>query len=267
MTGNPYGPDAFKYGTADNKARRDIDEANEKKSTDAIKRDKQFNEKRLNQSPSSGTSRSWGGGSDAHSGFGKLLAAAVGVLIAIGYFGSRSNTSSQSGSSPRADFERRLDEARKSSSVGSVRSSASPPSSEYTKSVLRLPEGDHRVAALVSEIATISSQVVFVTQGGDLFVVDDHTPPPGNYFTQAAFNLADLDLHRSAYLPEERSVSLVCRNNEHCITGSIYEGTTEQTAGQLQRRAQFGSVNVLSSSEDDAQRILADLQQLQSLER
>ena len=61
-------------------------------------------------------------------------------------------------------------------------------------------------------------------------------------------------------------MNVPCRSNAACFTYNIFRGSSQQVPGSLQEKNTYSLVHLWAGSQQDAQRIVQDLQQLQRLQ-
>jgi hypothetical protein len=270
--GDPYGKDVFKYGSDDWQARRQMEEWK------AERHPPVSNSDWSSSSPSQynpGTYSSGGRGSSL--GLGKLLLFGVIGLALMGYFSSESDKGSSSRQddfrAQREAYQARSTEtttpapAPQSYSTSSAPNGATVPRQDVTAaSPGKLDGNDERVAAVIADVQAVSQQTLFVAPTGEFLVFEGQLDTPARNLYQTRFDVGALDLYRATYAVGTNQLNVPCKQDAVCVSYNTYEGSTEQTAGAAQQQGTYTSVNVWSPSNEAANRILQDFQQLQSLQ-
>jgi hypothetical protein len=274
MGGNPYGKDVFKYGTEDWHARKMLDESRAKKLAPPPRVSSPFPGPTastpaniVNHHRQTGPGTSAGGGVGVIAGLAKLVVLGIGVLAVIGYFGSSSTSASRP--SPVEDSRPSDTYATQPPPTPSEAPAPHPavPVEQVATSSLTLPGGDERVIAAVNEVRFLSRRSLFVAKEGDALVFEGHLDTPDNNLVQTSFNVANLDLDRSTYSVDGRNLNIQCKTGASCISYSVFEHSTELATPALKERTAYGAINIWSASQEDASRIVQDLQQLQKLQQ
>jgi hypothetical protein len=293
MGGNPYGKDVFKYGTDDWAARRDLDASRAAKvaapksvSTPFANSSTPYSPKVVNYGLP--PARSSGGGGGMIVGLAKLFVVGFVLLAIVGYFGSQSNSGQRHvpvgedltvrESPPPPPVETTPVETSNSTAAapavtGSagetpvVEEAPSAVPSNSTTAPLRLAGDDERVVAAVNEVQALSQQSFFVAKDGDALVFQGHLNTPEDDIYQTSFNVANLDLYHTTYSMVNRNLNIPCKAGASCASYAVFDSSAQETGGKPKYRTPYGSINVWSGSQEDASRILQDLQQLQGLQQ
>jgi hypothetical protein len=265
MTGDPYGKDVNIYGTEDNEARRQLDAKLAEKLAPTPSPPPLFPSTPVDypsQLSSSGTSSASGGGGVL---FGLMKLAFIGLigLAVIDYFQSES------------DHAPRPAKPATPEQTGAVSSPAPAPalpvqagqSVPTTRpSPPRLSPGP-QVSALTFDVSLLAKTTLVLAEAGDVLVLQGNLQTPEYNIYQEVFNVADLDLSQSTYTADNHTLNVPCGSNAACFTYKIFTGSTQQDPGSLQEKNTYSLVHLWAASQQDAQRIVQDLQQLQRLQR
>jgi hypothetical protein len=198
----------------------------------------------------------------------------------LGYFGSNSDQQSASRQdqywaqheAAQARYEAARSNAAPQSSqpipsYAAPREATATPPATATSSTTRLDVNDQRVGAAIDDVRSVVQVSVFTSNGGELLVFEGQLGTPERNLTQTKFNVGDLDLSRATYAAASNTLNVPCTQNAVCVAYNVYQGSTAQTAGDSQQYGTYGSMNLVVPSNDTANRILQDFQQLQNLQQ
>jgi len=271
--GDAFGPDRFKHGSDDYRAAQQRDEWKADRHAPVVGAGWSSVGASSNNSDS-GTYRGGHGMS-----LGKLLLFGVIAVALLGYFGSNSDQQSASRQdqywaqheAAQARYEATRSNAAPPSSqpnpsYAAPREAAAPPSTA-TSSTTRLDVNDQRVGAAIDDVRSVVQLPVFTSNGGELLVFEGQLGTPERNLTQTKFNVGDLDLYRATYANASNTLNVPCKQNAVCVAYNVYQGSTAQTAGDSQQYGTYASMNLVVPSNDAANRILQDFQQLQNLQQ
>ena len=272
--GDAFGPDRFKHGSDDYRAAQQRDEWKADRHAPVVG----AGGSSVGSSSSNSDSGTYRGGHGMS--LGKLLLFGVIAVALLGYFGSNSDQQSAS----RQDQYWAQHEAAQSR-YEATRSNAAPQSSQpipsyaapreatatppatATSSTTRLDVNDQRVGAAIDDVRSVVQLPVFTSNDGELLVFEGQLGTPERNLTQTKFNVGDLDLSRATYAAASNTLNVPCKQNAVCVAYNVYQGSTAQTAGDSQQYGTYGSMNLVVPSNDTANRILQDFQQLQNLQQ
>jgi len=150
---------------------------------------------------------------------------------------------------------------------GTPREATAPPPTATTSSTTRLDVNDQRVVAASDDVRSVVQLPGFTSNGGELLVFEGQLATPERNLTQTRFNVGDLDLYRATYADASNTLNVPCKQNAVCVADNVYEGATAQTAGASRQYGTYTSMNLVVPSNDAANRILQDYQQLQNLQQ
>jgi hypothetical protein len=268
--GDAYGKDVFKAGSDDYRTRQQMEEWKAERHAPVVGAG--------GSSQGSGpTYYSSGGYSGRGLSFGKVLLYGVIAVALIGYFGSKSDQRSPSrqdeywaqheAAQSRFEATRSKPATQSSPPYAAPREATAPPPTVATSSTTKLDANDQRVVAAIDDVRAVAQLTLFTSNGGELLVFEGQLDTPQRNLTQTKFNVGDLDLDRATYHVDTSNLNIPCKQNAVCVAYNVYQGSTAQTAGASQQYGTYTSMNVWSSSNEAANRMLQDFQQLQNLQQ
>ena len=272
--GDAFGQDRFKYGSDDYRAAQQRDEWKADRHAPVVG----AGGSSVGSSSSNYDSGTYRGGRGMN--LGKLLLFGVIAVALIGYFGSNSDQQSASRQdqywaqheAAQSRYEATRSNAAPQSSqpnpsYAAPREATAPPPTATTSSTTRLDVNDQRVVAARDDVRSVVQLPGFTSNGGELLVFEGQLATPERNLTQTKFNVGDLDLYRATYADGSNTLNVPCNQNAVCVADNVYEGATAQTAGASRQYGTYASMNLVVPSNDAANRILQDFQQLQNLQQ
>ena len=272
--GDAFGPDRFKHGSDDYRAAQQRDEWKADRHAPVVG----AGGSSVGSSSSNSDSGTYRGGHGMS--LGKLLLFGVIAVALLGYFGSNSDQQSASRQdqywaqheAAQARYEAARSNAAPQSSqpipsYAAPREATATPPATATSSTTRLDVNDQRVGAAIDDVRSVVQVPVFTSNGGELLVFEGQLGTPERNLTQTKFNVGDLDLSRATYADASNTLNVPCNQNAVCVADNVYEGATAQTAGASRQYGTYASMNLVVPSNDAANRILQDFQQLQNLQQ